>query len=48
LHARGKTILMVTHNPANLSRASRSLRLRDGLIEEDRSLRSFSLESVAV
>jgi len=48
LHARGKTVLMVTHNPANLSRASRSLRLRDGLIEEDRSLRSFSLESVAV
>jgi len=38
LHARGKTVLMVTHNAANLARATRSLRLRDGRIEEDRSL----------
>ena len=35
LHERGKTVLMVTHNRANLSRAKRSIRLRDGLIEED-------------
>ncbi len=41
LHARGKTVLMVTHNPANLSRATRSLRLRDGRVEEDRLLRPF-------
>ena len=42
LHARGKTVLMVTHNPANLARATRSLRLRDGRVEEDRLLRSSS------
>jgi putative ABC transport system ATP-binding protein len=35
LHRKGKTVLMVTHNRANLSRATRSIRLRDGLIEED-------------
>jgi putative ABC transport system ATP-binding protein len=48
LHGRGKTVLMVTHNPANLARATRSIRLRDGRLEEDRSLRSFPGESVAV
>jgi len=48
LHARGKTVLMVTHNAANLARATRSLRMRDGRIEEDRSLRSDPVESVAV
>lgn len=48
LHTRGKTVLMVTHNPANLARATRSLRLRDGKVEEDRLLRSFPEESVAV
>jgi putative ABC transport system ATP-binding protein len=37
LHARGKTVLMVTHNPANLAHATRSIRLRDGRIEEDRT-----------
>jgi ABC-type lipoprotein export system ATPase subunit len=39
---------MVTHNKANLARATRFLRLRDGRIEEDRSLRSDPVESVAV
>jgi putative ABC transport system ATP-binding protein len=48
LHAQGKTILMVTHNPANLARATRSIRLRDGRVEEDRFLRSIPAESVAV
>ncbi|MBI5418900.1 MAG: ABC transporter ATP-binding protein [Deltaproteobacteria bacterium] len=35
LHRSGKTVLMVTHNRANLSRATRSIRLRDGLVAED-------------
>lgn len=35
LHRRGKTVLMVTHNRANLSRATRAVRLRDGEIAED-------------
>lgn len=35
-HGRGKTVLMVTHNRANLSRSTRIVRLRDGLVEEDR------------
>lgn len=48
LHAQGKTVLMVTHNKANLARATRSLRLRDGRVEEDRSLRAPPVESVAV
>ena len=38
LHKKGKTVLMVTHNRGNLSRATRSIRLRDGLIEEDVNL----------
>ncbi|MEW6719676.1 MAG: ABC transporter ATP-binding protein [Thermodesulfobacteriota bacterium] len=38
LHEQGKTILMVTHNRAILSRATRSIHLRDGLVEEDRVL----------
>jgi len=38
----------VTHNPANLARATRSLRLRDGRVEEDRTLRPFTAEPVAV
>jgi putative ABC transport system ATP-binding protein len=38
LHEKGKTVLMVTHNRANLARATRSIRLRDGLIEEDVNL----------
>ncbi|HQU14077.1 MAG TPA: ATP-binding cassette domain-containing protein, partial [Thermodesulfobacteriota bacterium] len=47
-HGRGKTVLMVTHNKANLSRATRSIRLRDGQVEEDRLLQSFSAEQAAV
>ncbi|NNG47102.1 MAG: ABC transporter ATP-binding protein [Deltaproteobacteria bacterium] len=35
LHGKGKTLLMVTHNRANLSRATRTIRLRDGLVAED-------------
>ena len=35
LHRRGKTILMVTHNRGNLSRATRSIRLSDGRVAED-------------
>ena len=48
LHARGKTVLMVTHNKANLARATRSIRLRDGQVEEDRLLRLLPAEPVAV
>ena len=40
LHERGRTVLMVTHNRANLSRATRSVHLRDGGVEEDRVLRT--------
>jgi putative ABC transport system ATP-binding protein len=36
LHAGGKTVLMVTHNRANIERGSRAIRLRDGSIVEDR------------
>jgi putative ABC transport system ATP-binding protein len=35
LNRRGKTILLVTHNRSNVSRASRSVRLKDGEIAED-------------
>ncbi len=35
LHKSGKTVLMVTHNRANLFRATREIRLRDGLVAED-------------
>jgi putative ABC transport system ATP-binding protein len=48
LHGRGKTVLMVTHNKANLSRATRSIRLRDGQVEEDRLLRPLPAEPAAV
>lgn len=38
----GRTIVMVTHNPAAAERAKRVLKLRDGKIVDDRaSLRSF-------
>jgi putative ABC transport system ATP-binding protein len=47
-HGRGKTVLMVTHNKENLSRATRSIRLRDGRVEEDRLLRPLPAEPVAV
>lgn len=35
LHRSGKTVIMVTHNRSNLDRATRTLRLRDGLLVED-------------
>lgn len=35
LNRKGKTVLLVTHNRANLSRASRSVRLKDGEVVED-------------
>jgi putative ABC transport system ATP-binding protein len=47
-HGRGKTVLMVTHNRANLSRATRSIRLRDGRVEEDRAIRPARTETLAV
>ncbi len=47
-HGRGKTVLMVTHNKANLARATRSIRLRDGQVEEDRVLRPLPAEPAAV
>lgn len=34
LHKAGKTVLMVTHNRANLFRATREIRLRDGKVAE--------------
>jgi ABC-type lipoprotein export system ATPase subunit len=39
---------MVTHNKANLARATRTLRLRDGRIEEDRLVRLLPAEPAAV
>jgi putative ABC transport system ATP-binding protein len=47
-HGRGKTVLMVSHNKANLARATRTIRLRDGRVEEDRLLRSIPEEMVAI
>ena len=48
LHARGKTVLMVTHNLSNLARATRSIRLRDGRIEDDRTRRPLTAKPLAV
>jgi putative ABC transport system ATP-binding protein len=36
LHAQGRTILVITHDPALARRAPRRVELRDGLITEDR------------
>ena len=38
LHRLGKTVIMVTHNERNLTRATRAVRLRDGHVAEDRRL----------
>ena len=38
LHRSGKTVLMVTHNRANLKRATRSVHLRDGAVANDERL----------
>jgi putative ABC transport system ATP-binding protein len=38
LHRKGKTVLVVTHNEAIVSRGTRSIRLRDGRVETDRAL----------
>jgi putative ABC transport system ATP-binding protein len=35
LNHQGKTILMVTHDPSVAQRSSRTIRLRDGLVESD-------------
>ncbi len=35
LHAKGMTVILVTHDPAVGERARRTVRLRDGLIESD-------------
>ena len=47
-HGRGKTVLMVTHNRSILSRATRSIRLRDGKVEEDRSVQHVAAERTPV
>ena len=36
LHEQGRTIVMVTHNPAVAGHAQRLVRVKDGRIEEDR------------
>jgi len=38
LNRRGKTVLLVTHNRANLERGTRSIHLKDGLVDTDRAL----------
>jgi putative ABC transport system ATP-binding protein len=35
LHNRGKTIIMVTHDPGIAQRTTRVIRLRDGQVESD-------------
>jgi putative ABC transport system ATP-binding protein len=35
LHAHGKTIILVTHDPSVAQRCSRTIRLRDGRVESD-------------
>jgi putative ABC transport system ATP-binding protein len=35
LNRQGKTILLVTHDPSVAQRSSRTIRLRDGLVESD-------------
>ena len=37
LHAQGRTILVITHDPALARRAPRRVELRDGRITEDRA-----------
>ncbi|MEO1008861.1 MAG: ABC transporter ATP-binding protein [Planctomycetota bacterium] len=47
LHARGMTIIMVTHDDSVADRCERVIRLRDGLVETDRWLRTRSAPDVA-
>jgi putative ABC transport system ATP-binding protein len=47
-HDRGKTVLMVTHNKTILNRATRSVHLRDGRVEEDRMIRTVPGRQLAV
>jgi putative ABC transport system ATP-binding protein len=35
LHQQGKTLILVTHDPAVSQYSSRTIRLRDGLVESD-------------
>lgn len=45
IHARGNTIIMVTHNPDLTSYASRVIRMLDGRIDSDTILRPIKSES---
>ncbi len=38
LHAQGRTLILVTHDPAVAARAKRIVALRDGTVESDRSV----------
>jgi putative ABC transport system ATP-binding protein len=46
LHARGQTIILVTHEDSIASHTSRVIRLRDGSIDSDRSLAAPRLAEV--
>ena len=45
LHAEGRTIIFVTHNPEIAQYSSRNIRLRDGRITED--TRNVQIQSAA-
>ncbi|MBP2675841.1 MAG: transporter ATP-binding protein [Deltaproteobacteria bacterium] len=47
-HDRGKTVLMVTHNRTILNRATRSVHLRDGRVEEDHIIKTVPGRQLAV
>jgi ABC-type lipoprotein export system ATPase subunit len=44
LHANGQTIILVTHEDYIAAHASRSIRLRDGLIESDISAAAQAID----